>query len=288
MCRVAIIQMDSRDDVAANLEQAQDLIVQAVRRTAQLVLLPENVLYIGPDTQQRFTLRSPEVRALAATAQRAKLWLLIGSIQESIPRSAQHYNTSLLFGPDGHLRARYRKIHLFRCRMPNGTWLRESATAAGRRIVVARTPFGPLGLTICYDLRMPELFGRLAARGAQMLAVPSNFTAFTGQHHWHTLLRARAIENQAFVFAPAQCGRKHHIKSYGHSLIIDPWGKILAEASADNPDVLVKTIDLSRVTELRKQLPALQDRMRWLRRRWEKKIPVGSFDRRPGPLLGET
>lgn len=259
--RVAVIQMDSRENVAANLQQAQELIAQAVRRKARVVLLPENALYIGPDASRRFTLRSPEVRALAATAQRAKLWLLIGSIQESIPRSAQHYNTSLLFGPDGRLHARYRKIHLFRCRMPNGTWLRESSTAAGHRIVVARTPFGPLGLTICYDLRMPELYGQLAARGAQMLAVPSNFTAFTGQHHWHTLLRARAIENQAFVLAPAQCGRKYHTKSYGHSLIIDPWGTIVAEAPADTPTVLVKTIDLSRVTALRKRLPALQDRM---------------------------
>lgn len=261
MCRIGVVQMDSRENVAANLQQAQEFIAQAVRRKAGFVLLPESVLYIGPDASRRFTLRSPEVQALAATAQRAKLWLLIGSIQESIPRSVQHYNTSLLFGPDGHLRARYRKIHLFRCRMPNGTWLRESSTAAGRRIVVTRTPFGRLGLTICYDLRMPELYGHLAARGAQMLAVPSNFTAFTGQHHWHTLLRARAIENQAFVLAPAQCGRKHHIKSYGHSLIIDPWGKVLAEAQADRPAVLVNTIDLNIVAEYRAHLPALRDRL---------------------------
>lgn len=259
--RVAVVQMDSRDNVAANLLQAQTLIAQAARRRAELVLLPEHALYIGPDPHRRFDLRAPEVRALAEGARNHQLWLLVGAVQEAVAGTRGHYNTALLFGPDGRLHARYRKIHLFRCRMPGGRWLRETGSRPGHQIVVAKTPFGKLGLTICYDVRMPELFGQLVARGAQLLAVPSNFTAYTGRQHWHTLLRTRAIENQAFVFAPAQCGRKYHTPSYGHSLIIDPWGKVMAEASADRPAVLVKTIDLSIVAEYRKRLPALRDRM---------------------------
>lgn len=258
--RVAVIQMDSREDIAANLTQAEGLIRKAARRRAQLVALPENALYIGPDRRRVFTLRSPEVLALRQLAHELRLWLLVGSIPEAIPASSHHYNSSLLFDPQGRLAARYRKIHRFRCRLPQGRWVRETSRA-GTRAVVASTPWAKLGLTICYDLRIPELFGALAQRGAQMIGVPSNFTAFTGQSHWHVLLRARAIENQAYVMAPAQCGRKYQTPSYGHALIVDPWGQILAEARTPQPTILVHTLDLTRLAQYRAQLPALRDRL---------------------------
>ncbi len=265
-CCVAIVQMDSRDDIAANLRQAVALMRRAARRGADFVLLPENALYIGPDTCVRFTTRSPEIRHLVATAKALKIWLLIGSIAEADAPDGPRYNTTLLYDPTGRLRARYRKIHLFRCRMPDGGWLREQGMTAGNQLVVTHTPWGRLGLTICYDLRMPELFGQLAARGAQMIAVPANFTAYTGRSHWHTLLRARAIENQCYILAPAQCGDKYHTASYGHALIVDPWGKIIAEASTEKPTVLIQTIDLAQVAAYRKQLPALQDRFAAMKR----------------------
>lgn len=264
--RVAVVQMDSRADVATNLAQADGLIRTAARRRAQLVALPENALYIGPDRRRVFTLRSPEVLALRQLARQLRIWLLVGSIPEAIPSSIHHYNSSLLFDPQGRLVARYRKIHRFRCRLPNGRWVRETCRA-GTRAVVASTPWAKLGLTICYDLRMPELFGTLAQRGAQIIGVPSNFTAFTGTSHWHVLLRARAIENQAYVIAPAQCGRKYQTPSYGHALIVDPWGRILAEAQAARPAVLIHTMDLARLAAYRTQLPALRDRLQ-TRRYW--------------------
>lgn len=263
--RVAVVQMDTRDDLPANLLQVEALVARAARRNAQFVLLPENTLYIGPDSSLRFSLRAPEIRRLAAAAARHKVWLLVGSVQERIRGGKMHYNTSLLYDPRGLLVAKYRKIHLFRCKMPDGKNITETATRSGKSAVVAATPFGKVGLTICYDLRMPELFGKLVRKGAQMICVPSNFTAFTGKHHWHTLLRARAIENQCYILAPAQCGRKHNLASYGHALIIDPWGKIISEADHESPGMVIANLNLKTVNDYRSRLPSLQDRFRELK-----------------------
>ncbi|MBI2343462.1 MAG: carbon-nitrogen hydrolase family protein [Deltaproteobacteria bacterium] len=263
--RIAAVQLDTREEVTGNLAQATTLIRQAARSEVSLIALPEHVLYIGPDPQPTFSLRSPEVLALCALAQVHRVWLLVGSVQERSRRRPQqgaphrHYNTSLVIRPDGSIAARYRKIHQFQCRLPNGRSIREESLP-GRKSVVAETPFGTLGLSICYDLRMPELYGRLARRGATLLAIPSNFTAFTGAAHWETLLRARAIENQAFVIAPAQCGMKSATRSFGHTMIVDPWGRVLAERRADSPGIVVATLDLRSVDHCRTRLPALHDR----------------------------
>lgn len=263
---VGVVQMNTQADVAANLAQATDLIRRAARRHAQFVALPESCLYLGPDRTTTFTAQSPPIRALRALAASLRIWLLLGSVQEAGATARVRYNTSLLINPHGKIAAEYRKMHLFRCRMPDGHWLRETGFRAGKHPVTARTPFGRIGLTICYDVRMPELFGILARRGAEILCLPSNFMHYTGQSHWHVLVRARAIENQAYVLAPAQCGQKFNARSYGHALIVGPWGEIVAEASARRPDVLVAELDLAFVDRYRRQLPALQDRMRHIRK----------------------
>ena len=169
------------------------------------------------------------------------------------------FNRSVLIGPDGHVVASYDKLHLFDVTLPNGHRYEESAQAvAGANPVLARLPFAALGLTICYDLRFPQLYRDLALAGAELLLVPSAFTRPTGEAHWHTLLAARAIENAAFVVAPAQCGvHPGGRETYGHSIILDPWGKVLAEADGEHPGVITAVIDTARVAEVRAQLPVL-------------------------------
>ncbi|MBI4238490.1 MAG: carbon-nitrogen hydrolase family protein [Deltaproteobacteria bacterium] len=260
--RVAVVQMDTQSDVAANLVQATELIRRATRRRAQFVALPESCLYLGPDRRVVFTHDAPPIRALRDLAATLRIWLLLGSVQEAAGTPHRRYNTSWLIDPEGRIAARYRKMHLFRCRMPDGHWLRETGFHAGTQPMTVKTPFGRIGLTICYDVRMPELFGILARRGAEILCLPSNFMHFTGQSHWHVLVRARAIENQAYMIAPAQCGHKYNARSYGHALIVGPWGETLAEAGSAQPEVLVADLDLTFVDRYRQQLPALRDRMR--------------------------
>lgn len=257
--RVAVCQMTSGDNLADNLRQAETLVARAARKAAQLVALPENALYIGPDRAFALSLQSAPVMTLRTLARTYKIWLLVGSIPEACAHG-KRANTCLLIDPHGDIHARYRKIHRFRCTTPTGTALSETDMRAGTRAVVAPTPWGKIGLTICYDLRMPELFGALAKRGARIISVPANFTSFTGEAHWHVLLRARAIENQAFVIAPAQVGKKYHMTAFGHALVIDPWGKILAETKTARPDVLVTTLDLTQIDRVRAKLPALHDR----------------------------
>ncbi len=271
----AAVQMTSTEDVAGNLASACQLVRVAARRGAQLVGLPENFAYLGSDRDHRLAIAEPLdpdrdgagsfpgpiLATMIALAREVGLHLLLGGFPERGQDAARIRNTAVLLGPDGDISARYRKIHLFDVDTPNGTRFRESeAIEAGGEVVVAPFPWGGLGLSICYDLRFPELYRRQSSAGARVLAVPSAFTAETGKDHWHTLLRARAIENQAFVLAPAQFGlHGGQRRSYGHALIVDPWGTVLAECG-DHPGVAIADLDFQYQDDVRGRLPCLSHR----------------------------
>jgi predicted amidohydrolase len=259
--RVAAIQMTSTDDVERNLATARRLVRAAAHEGAALVALPENFAYLrseGAEVRYRQGLRGELVRWLAQLAAETGCYLLAGSIPERIPRSRRIHNTSLLLDPRGRVVAVYRKMHLFDVDIAGRVAFQESRTVApGRRPVVARTPLGRFGLSICYDLRFPELYRRLVLAGAEVVFVPSAFTAYTGRFHWLALLRARAIENQCWVVAPAQTGRHSPTRrSFGHTAIIDPWGEVVALRERGQ-GIVVSEIDLARVEEVRRSLPCL-------------------------------
>jgi predicted amidohydrolase len=261
---VAAIQMTSTEDVQRNLARAEDLIRRARAAGADLVALPENFAYLrteGDPLSFRTRLAGEPVRSMRELARELRCHLLLGSLPEEIPRSRRIHNTSVLIGPAGKRLATYRKIHLFDIKIRGGVELFESRTvAAGDRPVVANTRLGKLGLSICYDLRFPELYRRLVRRGAQVLFVPSAFTAYTGPHHWLPLLRARAIENQCWVVAPAQVGQHNpDRRSHGETAVIDPWGKVVARKPRGQGWISAE-IDLNLVEEVRRGLPCLDHR----------------------------
>lgn len=262
----AAIQMTSGDDVAANIAAVSGLVAEAAARGAQLITTPENTFYMRREGTVRLAdvamAEHPGIQWARAAAAQHGVWLLIGSIRAREAGMAQPFNRSVLIAPTGEISASYDKIHLFDVTLPNGQVYQESAQAvAGEKAVTAALPLATLGLSICYDLRFPALYQRLSLGGATVLAVPSAFTRPTGAAHWHTLLRARAIENACYVIAPAQCGvHPGGRETYGHSLIIDPWGEIVAEASADRPEVITAVIDPARVAEVRAQIPVLVHR----------------------------
>ncbi|MFI5006176.1 MAG: carbon-nitrogen hydrolase family protein [Solirubrobacterales bacterium] len=260
----AAVQMTSTADVEKNLAAAEALVEKAVLRGATFVALPENFAFLrseGEPVPEAQALDGPWVRRMAALARGKRITLLLGSVPERVPDDKRVRNTSVLLGPDGSTLAAYRKMHLFDIDLPGMEHLKESkAVVPGEELVVAQAPFGLLGLSICYDLRFPELYRELTRRGARVLAVPSAFTERTGKAHWEVLLRARAIENLAYVVAPAQVG--HHgggRASHGQALIVDPWGAILAQVP-DGEGVAVAELDFERQDRLRRELPALQHR----------------------------
>jgi deaminated glutathione amidase len=260
----AAVQMLASSDKAANLHEADRWVRAAAAQGARLVVLPEVFIWRGQKSdEKKFAepIPGPTSQELALLARELGIYLLAGSILEVIPNSKKVYNTSLLFGPKGELLASYRKIHLFDVDLAQGVSLRESATRAfGSSIVVAETELCRMGLTVCYDLRFPELYRGLVTEGAQVIFVPSAFTAYTGRAHWEPLLRARAIENQVYIIAPGQFGKSaQSFETYGHSMIVDPWGKILGEL-ADGPGVVVTEIDLDYLARVRAELPALTHR----------------------------
>jgi predicted amidohydrolase len=260
----AAVQMQAADDKAVNLAEAARWVREAARLGARLVVLPEVFIWRGKKKLEREfaeTISGPAANQLAGLARELKIFLLGGSILEAIPDSVKAYNTSLLFDPAGNLLAAYRKIHLFDVDLANGVSLRESETRAhGGDVVAVNTELGTLGLSVCYDLRFPELYRSLADKGAHLIFVPSAFTAFTGQAHWETLLRARAIENQAYIIAADQFGKSpKSFECHGHSMIVDPWGTVLAELP-DGPGVITAEIDLDHLGKVRAELPALQHR----------------------------
>jgi len=260
----AAIQMVASDNKAANLAEAERWIRAAASQGARIVALPEVFIWRGSKKREREfaePIPGPTSEAMARLAGELHIHLLAGSILEEIPGSNKSYNTSLLFDATGRLIANYRKIHLFDVDLANGVSLRESETRAfGDSISVAETELGCMGLTVCYDLRFPELYRGLADRGAQIVFVPSAFTAYTGKAHWETLLRARAIENQVYIVAPDQFGKSaSSFETHGHSMIVDPWGRVLAVA-ADGPGIVAAEIDLDYLARVRAELPALMHR----------------------------
>lgn len=257
----AAIQMNGGPDKAANLERANRLISAAARRGAEFAALPEVFSWRGRRDDapaQAEDLKGPTLSLMARLAREHQLYLLAGSIYERVPGQTRSHNTSVLFGPDGARLAIYRKIHLFDVDLPGRVTVRESdAMQPGTEVVCVDTPLGGIGMTICYDLRFPELYRKLAFAGARVLTVPSAFTFPTGEAHWEVLIRARAVENQCYVVAPAQFGPNvHGFSDYGNSMIVDPWGRVLARA-ADQEDVAVAPIDLDYLESVRRNLPAL-------------------------------
>jgi predicted amidohydrolase len=261
--RAALVQMCSGRDVERNVRDATAFIREAAAGGADYVQTPEVTTLMELDRERLFAAALPEpenpaVAHFASLAKELAIWLHVGSlvVRTSADKLA---NRSLLFSPAGQIAARYDKIHMFDVDLANGESYRESANyEAGRHAVVADLPWGRLGLSICYDLRFPHLYRALAQAGATFLAVPAAFTRLTGEAHWHTLLKARAIESQCFVFAAAQGGRHEHGReTFGHSLIISPWGQILAEGGV-HPSVIFGDVELAMIEDVRTRVPSLR------------------------------
>jgi predicted amidohydrolase len=260
--RVGLVQMRTGKDVRDNLLEAEALIRDAARKGAHYIQTPENTLLMEVDAPHLLAKIAPEaetegVAHFAHLAKTLRVWLHIGSIAVKIGDD-KAANRAFLFTPNGDIVLRYDKIHMFDVDLPSGETYRESATfIPGARAYVAQLPWGALGVATCYDIRFPEQFKALAQAGAKFLTAPSAFTKVTGEKHWHTLLRARAIENGCFVFAAAQAGRHANGRTtFGHSLIISPWGEIIAEGDTD-PGVIVADIDPAEVDSVRARIPAL-------------------------------
>jgi len=265
--QVAAIQHCATADVAGNLDTVERLALAARDAGAEAVMTAEAFAYIGPDRGKRDLLEplpsgGPILDRCRQLAVRLGCDLVLGGFHETAPEAGKAFNTCVHLDARGEVAALYRKIHLFDIELADGTQLHESRrTAPGEALTTTSRPFGLLGLTSCYDLRCPYEYQALTDRGAVALTVPSAFTATTGAAHWHTLLRARAIECQCYVIAPAQHGRHNpRRRSFGHSLIVDPWGEVIAECE-DGDGFALACIDPVRVAQIRKQLPCLKHRV---------------------------
>ncbi|WP_008313472.1 carbon-nitrogen hydrolase family protein [Leptolyngbya sp. PCC 6406] len=262
----AAIQMTSVPDLEKNLAQAEDLIDLAVRQGAELVTLPENFSFLGDEAAkqaQAQVIGDASEAFLKKMAQRYQVTLLGGGYP--VPTTGNKvYNTALLVGPDGNELLRYEKVHLFDVNVPDGNTYRESNTVvSGQRLpnVYPSKHLGNIGVSVCYDVRFPELYRHLSQMGAEVLVVPAAFTAFTGKDHWQILLQARAIENTCYVLAPAQTGyHNNRRQSHGHAAIIDPWGVVLADAGT-SPGIAIAEITPARLLQVRQQMPSLEHRV---------------------------
>lgn len=261
--RVAIVQLCSGDNLPENLDRARQGVMEAARRGAELVALPENFAFMRREGSVFPCAQGPDGELLTFLSELARdsgTWLLGGSFPERIEGDSRVYNTSLVYSPGGEEIARYRKIHLFDVDLGANSYRESKHFAPGDEVVVAKTPFGGVGLSICYDLRFPELYRAHTELGSSFIAVPSAFMPQTGKDHWEVLLRARAIESQNFVIAAAQCGEHSPDRSsYGHSLIIDPWGRVLARGE-DEPTVIDADCDLAELERIRSEIPSVANR----------------------------
>jgi len=264
----AALQMTSKPDLQHNLTQAEDLIELAVRRGAELIGLPENFSFLGKEEDKvgmAAEINTQTEKFLKIMSQRFQVTLLGGgfpSIVADEPKKA--YNTASLVAPNGDELGRYNKAHLFDVNVPDGITYRESNTVmAGSNLpkVINLDNLGNIGLSICYDVRFPELYRHLSAQGADILFIPAAFTAYTGKDHWKVLLQARAIENTCYVIAPAQTGNHYERRyTHGHAMIVDPWGLVLDDA-AENVGMAIAEINPERLQGVRKQMPSLQHRV---------------------------
>lgn len=261
--RAACLQLNSGSDLQANLETVCRMVTEAAGCGASLVLTPEYSLMMdGSGRVMREGALEADggavLQELQALALRNRIWLLIGSLTLKTGEE-RIVNRSFLISADGTVAATYDKIHMFDVTLPDGKVIRESSSyRPGERAVVAQTPWGRLGMTVCYDVRFPHLYRALAQQGAEFLSVPSSFQHQTGKAHWHTLLKARAIENAAYVLAPAMCGEHPgNRQTYGHALIVDPWGEVLADAG-EEPGIVYADIDPAKVAKIRSMMPSLQ------------------------------
>jgi predicted amidohydrolase len=261
--RVAVCQLNARDDRRTNLATARELLDRAAAAGADLAVLPEYVDYLGPATgsPEPEPVDGPVATFFADAARELRMWVHAGSFHELGPDPARTFNTSLVFDRAGTLAAVYRKIHLYDVEIPGRVSYQESRTVApGAETVVTEVDGVPVGLSICYDLRFPELYRRLAVAGASVLVVPAAFMLHTGRDHWEILLRARAIENQCYVVAAAQIGDHDPGRTcFGRSMVVDPWGTILAQAP-DTVGVTVADLDPARLDRIRLELPSLANR----------------------------
>ena len=260
---VGLIQVNAGNVLAPNIAFIEERAREAAARGASFLMTPENSTLVGADRADTLAKALPEdvhpgLASARVLARELGVWFLIGSLHIRLGEE-RCANRSYLLDATGAVRASYDKIHMFDAQLPSGEVYRESASfRPGSRAVVAETPWGQLGMSICYDLRFPHLYRALAKSGATLLCVPSAFTVPTGRAHWHVLLRARAIENGCFVFAPAQVGVHAGGRStYGHSVVISPWGEVLADAG-EEPGVITCEIDLGKVEEARRALPSLE------------------------------
>ena len=256
--------MASGPNVAANLNEAKRLIGMAVEQGARLVALPEYFGIMGMKDHDKVKVREEEGKGpiqqfLSETAEKHKIWLVGGSVPLASDDANKVRNASLVYNDKGKLVARYDKIHLFGFEMGKEHYFEERTIEPGRDVRVIDSPFGRIGLSICYDLRFPELYRSLALAGAEVLTVPSNFTERTGRDHWEVLLRARAIENGAWVLAPSQIGGPPGSPAFGRSMIIDPWGTVVAQAG-DSVGIIRTDVETDRVAAVRRQIPVLANR----------------------------
>ena len=260
---IACLQMNSGNDYEANMSALQVMVREAAGQGAQFILTPEYFLMMdgsGRVMRERALAAdgAPALPVLQTLARELGVWFLAGSLtlRTGEERIA---NRSLLISDQGEVIASYDKIHMFDVTLPDGKVIRESsAYRPGEYAVVAATPWGKLGMTVCYDVRFPHLYRALAQHGAQFISVPSSFQRQTGKAHWHTLLKSRAIENAAYIFAPAMCGEHPgNRQTYGHALIIDPWGEVLADGG-EEPGIIYAEIDPARVAKIRTMMPSLE------------------------------
>lgn len=261
--KVSCIQNNSGADINENIIDITQLVIQAHSEGAELICLPEYFCYVDNDDERMlahsyFEEKHPALSHFCKLAEKLSVWLLLGSLPIKVSNEKVN-NRSYLIDDQGNIEAIYNKIHLFDVNLSNGESYLESATVeAGDKSVLASTPWGSLGMSICYDLRFAYLYRQLAQNGASFLTIPAAFTKTTGVAHWHTLIRARAIETGCYVFAPCQCGEHPGERTtYGYSLIVDPWGTILADAG-EEPGFIIADIDVQQVLLARQKIPALQ------------------------------
>ncbi|WP_310630059.1 carbon-nitrogen hydrolase family protein [Paraburkholderia sp.] len=268
--RVAALQMVSTPDPARNLAEAERLIADAAAQGAQLVLLPEYFCFMGHKDTDKLAIREaygdgPIQRFLADAAKRHGVWIIGGTLPLKAPEETRVLNTTLVFDPSGAERARYDKIHLFNFEKGAESFDEARTIRPGAEVQTFEAPFGRVGLSVCYDLRFPELYRRMGSPGGQdgcaLMVVPSAFTYTTGRAHWEILLRARAIENQCYVLAAAQGGtHENGRRTWGHSMLIDPWGEIV-DVLDEHPGVVIGDLDLDRIAAVRASLPAWRHRV---------------------------